>query len=45
MEHKWKVRNGRIKITFKKRKRYQMHITYYHVMREKLEKGEKKRNI
>lgn len=42
MEHKLKVRNGRIIITFKKRKRYQMHITNYHIiMREKLEKREK----
>lgn len=53
MEHKLKVRNGRIIITFKKRNRYQMHITNYCViMREKLETGEKgkrclkcKRNI
>lgn len=41
MEHKLKVRNGRITITFKKRNRYQMNITNYPVMRERLEEEEK----
>lgn len=40
MEHKLKVRNGRITITFKKRNRYQMNITNP-VMRERLEEEEK----